>query len=539
MLELNTLSVPLDRVDAQPHRQMKNVIGLVGGFLTPPIQKNPSEAALDFLSANVELAGDLFASGKGGPSTPGPAIAHQVGSPAGYHVAIQQTHQGYPLYGGTAIVHMTEERRVHFFTSDLAQDIPDIDPEDVQQKGASRDDALDIVGKQLPWRERGERAKTEIGIVRRNDDWRMAWRVNVTLSPADEIHEQDDRSGDWLAFVDVQTGDLLDLLNVTVYATGEGRVFYPNPPVALRQDNMTAATAIPPQAYRSIELSRLDASGYLRGRYVDTGHTENRVRDPQHTYNYDRSNPGFEEVMAYYCVDEVMDWLRRLGWKDLFSQPLNVNAHTAWGDEAKFLPHRWAIYLGKGGIDDAEDASIILHELGHAIQDAQVKGWANCRQHLPVRAMGEGFADFLSAVYFAEERRGFHTGWVGDWDALGYHHPAPYLRRVIEDKTVDAWVGDEHKDGEIWSAALWDLFLAMGGDSSNANTRKKARSMVVKLALQSHHYLSDGDRGSLKFEDGVKALLTANQFLSSDQTTPGLHHERIQEIFAKRGIQSS
>ena len=31
--------------------------------------------------------------------------------------------------------------------------------------------------------------------------------------------------------------------------------------------------------------------------------------------------------------------------------------------------------FGKGGVDDAEDAEVIWHEYGHAIQDAQVPGF--------------------------------------------------------------------------------------------------------------------------------------------------------------------
>src|SRR3712207_7035090 len=33
------------------------------------------------------------------------------------------------------------------------------------------------------------------------------------------------------------------------------------------------------------------------------------------------------------------------------------------------------VTFGNGGVDDAEDADIILHELGHAIHDNQVPGW--------------------------------------------------------------------------------------------------------------------------------------------------------------------
>ena len=70
---------------------------------------------------------------------------------------------------------------------------------------------------------------------------------------------------------------------------------------------------------------------------------------------------------------------------------------------------------------------MILHGLGHAIQDVQVDGWSSLARHTPVRAMGEGFSDWLATLYFAEERRAFDEGLVGDWDMCD-RTPARSLR---------------------------------------------------------------------------------------------------------------
>ncbi|MCJ7810872.1 MAG: M36 family metallopeptidase, partial [Dehalococcoidia bacterium] len=185
---------------------------------------------------------------------------------------------------------------------------------------------------------------------------------------------------------------------------------------------------------------------------------------------------------------------------------------------------------------DAEDASIIIHELGHAIQEAQVKDWATARRNSPVRAMGEGFADWLATLFFAEKRRAFHPTYVGDWDARGYVPPQAFLRRVDTDKTMDNWQREEHADGEIWSAALWDLYLKLGGDSAEAATRRQARTTAVRLVLTSHLYLSDGRRDTLTYAHGLDALLTADRFIGPDPTQPGPHEQLIRDVFAKHGI---
>jgi hypothetical protein len=51
-------------------------------------------------------------------------------------------------------------------------------------------------------------------------------------------------------------------------------------------------------------------------------------------------------------------------------------------------------------VRDAEDAEVIFHELGHAIQDAQVPGLLNDGGE-EVRAISEGFGDYWAASYYA------------------------------------------------------------------------------------------------------------------------------------------
>jgi hypothetical protein len=242
--------------------------------------------------------------------------------------------------------------------------------------------------------------------------------------------------------------------------------------------------------------------------------------------------------MAYYYVDQVVEWVRRQGFADLFNAtaPLGINARAALGDNSKFLPKSWALQFGEGKVMDAEDASIILHELGHAIQEAQVADWATATRNSPVRAMGEGFGDWLATLFFAEKRRTFHPTYVGDWDARGYSTPRTYLRRVDTDKTMAKWKNEEHADGEIWSAALWNLYLKLGGDSTEAATRLQARATAAKLVLTSHLYLSDGRRDTLTYAHGLDALLTADRFVGPDPAQPGPHEQMIRDVFAKREI---
>jgi hypothetical protein len=334
----------------------------------------------------------------------------------------------------------------------------------------------------------------------------------------------------------MEGGEVLQLFDVSLYGISWGRVFYPNPVVSLEDEGLAWDANIPDSAYRKIRLAALDGSGHLSGRYADTGATPNRVHEPSSQFLYEHSESAFLEVMAYGFVSRVMNWLGRLGLPSLFSRPLRINANATRRDQSKFLPISWELRFGGGNVLDAEDASIIVHELGHAIQEAQVPGWGSCSRNKPVRAMGEGFGDWLATIYFTEHRRNFHPTHVGDWDARGYVPPETLLRRVDTPKTMANWEGREHEDGEIWSTALWDLYLRLGGDSSQYGIRKEAREAAVKLVLTSHYYLSDGRRETLTFQHGLEALLQADRFTSEDETTPGPHDQLVRDVFSGRGI---
>jgi hypothetical protein len=70
-----------------------------------------------------------------------------------------------------------------------------------------------------------------------------------------------------------------------------------------------------------------------------------------------------------------------------------------------------------GGVDDAEDAEVIVHEYGHSVQDRQVTGFGTS---LEAGSIGEGFSDYL-AVEVTSWRSGAPTkapeACVADWAA--------------------------------------------------------------------------------------------------------------------------
>ncbi|MGW4646774.1 M4 family metallopeptidase [Kitasatospora sp. NPDC004289] len=263
-------------------------------------------------------------------------------------------------------------------------------------------------------------------------------------------------------------------------AVPTGQVFRVNPVQATGDQSLTDAkdadSAVPASAYATVALRNLDASGGLSGRWAAVrSETGTPARSAAGDFRYTRSDDRFEQVMAYFWVNEAQEYLQGLGFGGELRgandkvQQVRLNQ---WGsDNSFFTDKKNEIRLGKGGVDDAEDAEVIVHEYGHAVHEAQVPGFGSS---VEAGSIGEAFGDYLAlAVGQAAQARYGWTGraeeaCVGDWDSTAYTTTTPHcLRRLDTGKTYADRVGEVHADGEIWSRALYDVRKALGARAAD------------------------------------------------------------------------
>jgi Zn-dependent metalloprotease len=272
------------------------------------------------------------------------------------------------------------------------------------------------------------------------------------------------------SLVDAKTGQTVEVTVLSRSADGTGRVFDPNPVVTLRDESLTDLNdknqdALWP-AYKNVLLPRLDGSGTLSGQYVRIAEAKGGLAtSSSNTFVYERQNNRFEQVMAYYAVDKTQDYIHQLGFTDVNNEAQDFSINTFSGDNSFYSPDTDVITMGEGGVDDAEDAEVIWHEYGHAIQDDVVPGFG---ETLEAGSIGEGFGDYWAVTMSVPTSRGFELPCVMDWDATSYTTDVPHcLRRTDTGKTTDDVEGEVHADGEIWSNALWDIHSALGRDRAN------------------------------------------------------------------------
>jgi hypothetical protein len=281
-------------------------------------------------------------------------------------------------------------------------------------------------------------------------------------------------TGGYRSLVDAVTGVLIRRDVVVKEAggrkdTGTGKVFDPNPVVTLQDESLTdqkdADYAALQPAYFIRTLTHLDGSGFLRGDFADVKGTTGRAKEKDLQFVYGRTDDRFEQTMAYYDITGAQEYIQSLGFDDVNNEPQNIKADQFGGDNSFYYPKQDYIKLGKGGVDDAEDAEVTWHEYGHAIQDDQVPDFGEGHD---AGSIGEGFGDYWAVSMSQPVSNGFDLPCVADWDSTSYIPEVPHcLRRTDLDLTVDDQNGRIHHDGQIWSRALWDVNQNLGRDEAN------------------------------------------------------------------------
>lgn len=414
------------------------------------------------------------------------------GSLTGRHARFHQYYNGIEVYGAAISIHTNHSgqiRGIHSnyfpqinistaasFSPDQAIGIAIAEAGSFNLRKPSRADLVIF-----PYRDAGH-----IGDYA--DVYRLAYRAIIhSIQPV----------ASWEYIIDANTGEPLQRRHLLRFADGRGRVFNPNPVVALKDftlmDQGDSADAIPEAAYTDVVLPELDGSGFLDGPYVSTKLTENRANEPTLEFNYLRDDPRFEEVMVYYHIDTVGRYLKALGFDFVDNWQIPANVHFGMTRAGFYDDSDGSINFGDAGVDVAEDAEVIIHEYGHAILDRQVPSMNRGEGG----AIHEGFSDFLAASFFSAVSDGFSDSIVFEW--AGSDDPEVATRSVNSNKRYPQDImGQPHTDGQIWSAALWEIFEALGRDAS------------IRLVVESHFFLSP----DAEFVDAASAILMADQELN-------------------------
>jgi Zn-dependent metalloprotease len=426
----------------------------------------------------------------------------------GKHVLYQQHINDEPISGAWLRIDIDKDGKVYNVDNSCVGNLASKKGANkTEKKAISEEEAKKIVVEDLK-KTKVEIVGSELQYVKVNNVPVRAWKILAKV--------KEPKREDWKIYVKADDGTIVKKLNIIKDLDGRGRVFDPNPVVKLNDLNLRDNSAIQEQAYEEVVLRDLDGSGNLDGPFVSTRTTNNRIRSPNNKFLFRREDRPFKEVMVYYHIDRFQRYIQELGLDNVLNHSINVSIDGQTDDNSHYSPFGKDLTFGTGGVDDAEDADIILHEYGHAIQDDIIPGWG---EHKEGKAMGEAFGDYCAASFFADKKSDILKPTIGNWDATFYDVRNPRcLRRLDSNKLYPKdMTGEEHDDGEIWSACLWQIHALLG-------------SGIADKLIISHHFLLNREA---KFEDAANAILVANE-----QVNEGRNKEAIRSIFERRGILS-
>jgi Secretion system C-terminal sorting domain len=338
------------------------------------------------------------------------------------------------------------------------------------------------------------------------------------------------------SLIDAQTLAILSTRDLGVYhrahtalgpdsATCVGYVFHPDPvsPVAAPyagnyQDDNDADNSVLTAARVQVPLLGLAFSGglyRLDGPYVRIAELENPnvtpVTSATGTFDYTRNQSGFEDVMVYYHIDNFQRYLQSLGFTNLCDTALNADSHGLSGqDNSHFIPAgtNSRIAFGEGGVDDAEDADVIVHEYGHALSYSALPGGNSGTERL---GLDEGIGDYIAASYSKAISYNFWKN-TFSWDGHNEFWPG---RSASTSATYPPGTSNIYAYGELWATALMEAQQQVG------------RTVCDRVFFQSLY----SNASNISLVDAAYIILDADSLLYG-----GAHTQAFKTAFCARNI---
>ena len=344
--------------------------------------------------------------------------------------------------------------------------------------------------------------------------------------------------------VDAMTGRLRFIELLGRYVSATGSVFMPDPVSESNSGTLsstsTAATLNPFRHTVTFEVApasggqfRLDGDWF---RAVDWDvptlavPTETTASFPYTTHP---ANRHFLNVNTYYWLDSFARYLRTLGNAtinanmsrvDVDSQGFNGADNSEW---VPGTPNR--IRFGEGGVPDAADFGVVIHEYLHGVFDflGSSHGGSGSYEH--------SFCDAIAAIYRDQ------------------HNPARHRRTEtfpFDNNVTDRWSTERTLDrterfddagfagyghnlrNSMLGTVIWQMYIAVGGDSSDAAVRQRAADVVIRSFIEALLIVPDDNSTAV-----THARSLAEGMIQADVTlTGGLHAKVFDAAAVARGL---
>jgi|GEM_PF-1824093 len=429
-------------------------------------------------------------------------------------VRFEQRFNGLPVYGSDIAVSVQPDGKITYVANASVTGLEPIDT-----SGGIDSAAALATAKQYLGVDELRIAQTRRMVYVADGGTHLVWRVMAVAKGG--------LPGDWEILVDARSGDVLRAEDKAAYATGTATVWTPDPLSFTRSaygggyvDGGNADTQQLTDALVPVTLENITQNGSnyeLSGPYVVCANIEppNDAACPSQPgtdFSVTRSAMTFDATMVYYHINAYLKYVNEtLG---VTAMPRNhaggvrVDPHGFNGDDnSRYSGAGEDLSFGQGGVDDAQDADVIIHELGHGIHD-----WITGGHLSQVQGLSEGFGDYTAGAYsrdYPDQWTPADTAynWVFNWDG---HNPF-WNGRVLNWQLNHSYPGNlgtpaPHTPGQYWSSCnlearknvqaldpvnggrIFDKAYFQGMSSTGGSTNQQAGAQAIINAAASLGY---------------------------------------------------
>ena len=477
---------------------------------------------------------------------------------SGETLRFQQMMNNVPIFKSEIVVHINPSNEISYSTNSIKANLQRINT----SPSITEEEAISNSNRAINNSDNSVIVENHLLVIDYKGQTKLAYRI--ITNPTSGI-------ASWENLIDAQTGEVLSSKDVAIYhkkkpkkkleikeeivkkdnasvayVTGTGMIYNPDPLSRMLVayggqyvDSNNTTNASLDAARDAVVFPEIDLTAgvyKLKSSYVSIKDFESPSRglftQSTNDFSFNRSQYGFEAVNAFYHLDKSMRYINEtlgivckpfLNGGIFYYDPSGLSG----ADNSHYIPSSEQIAFGEGGVDDAEDADVILHEFGHGIHDWITHGAASDN-------FGEGNGDYWAMSYsrslnqWNASQPAYH--YVFSWDGHNTFWPGRL------DNTTKLYPtdldGEVHDDGEIWCAALMQIFDIIGkqkmdkaflegiANTTTTSTQQDAAIAVRQAGIDMNYSCADIQVMTQKFTDRgyVLPALTLTMAAITDQT---------------------
>jgi Zn-dependent metalloprotease len=417
-------------------------------------------------------------------------ITAKTESPAAYHYLFQQQILSIPIYHADIKVNVTKQGKIISVYSNLA------DVSSLPKLAAFPSVTIDALA---------ENWLSENNSINYTEKSYCYIPTTSSLTPAIKIKYKDNYSIVHEVIID-QTGNIQTHVTSVFFGQDSlvtGKVFNPDPLTSANvvyggayQDSSDAdIVVLNNQRQTKTFKAAFDGTTFsLKNQYIElrdnNGDAIFPVTSTSPVFDFTRHQSGFEDVNAFFHLSLQSDYIRSLGF-NATSQLVYPDPHGGTADNS-FFNEPNTIYFGTGGVDDAEDADVLIHEYTHFVSYTAAP---STNSGLERNSIDEGTCDYFAASY-SKAISTYNSTKLFNWDG----NPPFWNGRVVNTtKHYPQNVSNNiYKDGEMWSATLMQIHDELG------------KATTDSLVLQTMYLFAS----NMTYPQVAQALLTADTLLT-------------------------